>query len=152
MPLPTTSRAKSASIQPSVTAQKYDIARRLAYWAVKSCDIQKSEVTYTKALSWAKLENELSLSNSFTICSDVTWQDPRWGSGFFTVLGQNGSNFLTVGTIYDDNQGMTMPFFALKNEHIEGTDTKLAANSSKVIGFSSGLTFQRKDKPSQNFS
>ena len=51
-----TFRAKSASTRPSVTALEYDIARRLAYWEVKSSDIQILEVTYSKALCCLKFK------------------------------------------------------------------------------------------------
>ena len=87
--------------------------------------------TFLEALSWARLENEVPLSDSFTICSDVTWKDQSSIQAFFTILGQNGSHFLSVGTIYDDNKRMITPLFALKNQLIAGSDGKLAANSSK---------------------
>ena len=56
-----------------------------------------SKATYNETASWGKLESVLKLPESYTICSSLSWPnndlvEPRV---FFTLLGQDGSHFLS---------------------------------------------------------
>ena len=74
-----------------------------------------SKATYNETASWGKLESVLKLPESYTICSSLSWPnndlvEPRV---FFTLLGQDGSHFLSVVTFDYDTESLFSPLYFL---------------------------------------
>ena len=81
------------------------------------------KATYQGTSSWARLVNEVWLSEFYTICSDITWHKVyNLGSVFFTLLGQNRRHFLSSGVASEKTRGV--PYFILKDQTMEETHVK----------------------------
>ena len=98
------------------------------------------KATYQETSAWARLENEVLLPKSFTICSAATWQEGYWGHVFFTVLGQNGQHFLSAMVL--SKQMKSQPYLILKDQGIAPTDVTIPMMiSSKWVHSCMALSF-----------